>query len=128
MRTLKPTARTFELVAAIADRLALDFDDTVAEMDATAIEAVPAFGADAAIAAELTANHRSLLERFLTFAQHAESPLPIGVPPEALNGARTVARRGIDLDAIPRALGVPSRWCANAGWPVRMRSSVTGPI
>ncbi|QUW83981.1 helix-turn-helix domain-containing protein [Streptomyces mirabilis] len=100
MRTLKPTARTFELVAVIADRLALDFDETVAEMDAAAIEAVPAFGSDAAIAAELTANHRGHLQRFLSFARHAESPLPTPIPPEALDGARTVARRGIDLDAI----------------------------
>lgn len=100
VRTLKPTARTFELVAVIADRVALEFDATVAEMDAAAIEAVPAFGSDAAITAELTANHRSLLQRFLTFARHAESPLPIEIPPEALDGARTIARRGIDLDAI----------------------------
>lgn len=100
MRTLKPTTRTFELVAVIADRLALEFDETVAEMDAAAIEAVPAFGADAAIVAELTANHRSHLQRFLSYARDAESPLPIGIPPEALDGARTIARRGIALDAI----------------------------
>ncbi|WP_405598069.1 MULTISPECIES: PucR family transcriptional regulator [unclassified Streptomyces] len=100
MRTLQPTARTFELVAVIADRVALEFDETVAEMDAAVIEALPAFGADAAITAELTANHRSLLQRFLSFARHAESRLPAGVPPAALDGARTIARRGIDLDAI----------------------------
>ncbi|WP_329157916.1 helix-turn-helix domain-containing protein [Streptomyces sp. NBC_01717] len=100
MRTLQPTARTFELVAVIADQVALEFDETVAEMDSAVIEALPAFGADAAIAAELTANHRSLLQRFLIFARHAESPLQPGVPPAALDGARTIARRGIDLDAI----------------------------
>lgn len=100
VRTLAPTARTFELVAAIAERLALDFGETVAEMDAAAIEAVPALGADAALAAELTANHRGHLRRFLAFARQADSPLPIRVPPEALDGARTIARRGIDLDAI----------------------------
>ena len=34
MAAIAPTARTFELVATIADRLALEFDDTVAAMDA----------------------------------------------------------------------------------------------
>ena len=100
MAAIAPTERTFELVATIADRLALEFDDTVAAMDAAVIEAVPAFGADAAIAAVLTANNRGNLQRFLAVARHAQSPLSDAVPPEALDGARTVARRGIDLDTI----------------------------
>ena len=33
-------------------------------------------------------------------ARHAESPLSDAVPPEALDAARTVVRRGIDLDTI----------------------------
>ncbi len=100
MAAIAPTERTFELVATIADRLALEFDDTVAAMDAAVIEVVPAFGADAAIAAALTANNRGNLQRFLAVARQAQSPLSDAVPPEALDGARTVARRGIDLDAI----------------------------
>src|SRR6478672_8771838 len=95
-----PTVRTYELLAAIADRLALEFEETVAAMDAAVIEVVPAFGADAAIAAALTANNRGNLQRFLAVARQAQSPLSDAVPPEALDGARTVARRGIDLDAI----------------------------
>ena len=58
MRAVAPTARTFELIAAIADRLALEADETVAAMDAAVIEVVPEFGADAAIAAEVTATNR----------------------------------------------------------------------
>jgi hypothetical protein len=100
MTTSTPTARTFEFVAMIADRWAPEFDEIVARMDAAALEAVPALGADAAIIAELTANHRGHLQGFLAFARHADSPSPIVIPPEALDGARTVARRGIDLDAI----------------------------
>ena len=100
MRPVAPTARTFELMAAIADRLALEFDETVAAMDAAVIEVVPEFGADAAIAAELTATNRGNWQRFLAVARQAQSALSEAVPPEALDSARTVVRRGIDLDRI----------------------------
>jgi DNA-binding PucR family transcriptional regulator len=100
MTAVAPTARTFELITSIADRLALDAEETVAAMDAAVVEAVPAFGSDAAIAAQLTANNRGHLQRFLAVARQAQSPLSDAIPPEALDGARTVARRGIDLDAI----------------------------
>ena len=100
MTAVAPTEQTYELVAAIADRFALQFDETVAAMDAAVVEVVPVFGADAAIAAELSANNRAHLQRFLAVARHAESPLSDAVPPEALDAARTVVRRGIDLDTI----------------------------
>ncbi len=100
MRAVAPTARTFELMAAIADRLALEFEETVAAMDAAVIQVVPEFGADAAIAAELTATNRGNWQRFLAVARQAQSPLSDAVPPEALDAARTVVRRGIDLDRI----------------------------
>ena len=100
MTAVAPTARTYELVASIADRFALQVDETVAAMDAAVVEVVPVFGADAAIAAELSANNRGHLQRFLAVARHAESPLSDAVPPEALDAARTVVRRGIDLDTI----------------------------
>ncbi len=100
MRAVAPKARTFELMAAIADRLALEFEETVAAMDAAVIQVVPEFGADAAIAAELTATNRGNWQRFLAVARQAQSPLSDAVPPEALDAARTVVRRGIDLDRI----------------------------
>jgi DNA-binding PucR family transcriptional regulator len=100
MRAVAPTARTFELMAAIADRLALEFEETVAAMDAAVIEVVPEFGADAAIAAEVTSTNRGNWQRFLAVARQAHSPLSDAVPPEALDAARTVVRRGIDLDRI----------------------------
>ena len=42
MTAVAPTARTYELIANIADRLALEIDEIVAAMDAAVIEAVPA--------------------------------------------------------------------------------------
>ena len=100
MTAAAPTARTYELIAAIADRLALEADETIAAMDAAVIEFVPEFGADAAIAAELTATNRGNWQRFLAVARQAQSPLSDAVPPEALDAARTIVRRGIDLDRI----------------------------
>ena len=100
MTAVAPTARTYELIAAIADRVALEADETIAAMDAAVIEVVPEFGADAAIAAELTATNRGNWLRFLAVARQAQSPLSDAVPPEALDAARTVVRRGIDLDRI----------------------------
>ena len=100
MTAAAPTARTYELIAAIADRLALEAEETVAAMDSAVIEVVPEFGADAAIAAELTATNRGNWQRFLAVARQAQSALSDAVPPEALDAARTVVRRGIDLDRI----------------------------
>ena len=88
-----------ELIAAIADRLAMDSDAIVAEMDAAVIAALPQFGADPAIATELSATNRANLRRFLTVARHAGDRPPTDVPPEALDIARTLVRRGIDSDA-----------------------------
>ena len=58
MTAVASTERTYAHFAAIADRLALQFDETVAAMDDAVIEVVPAFGADAAISAELTQQPR----------------------------------------------------------------------
>ena len=119
MTPVAPTARTYELIAAIAERLALEVDETVAAMDAAVIEVVPEFGADAAIAAELTATNRGNWQRFLAVARQAQSPLSDAVPPEALDAARTVVRRGIDLDRIYEGYrrghaGGVERWLACA--------------
>ena len=100
MTAVAPTARTYELIAAIADRVALEADETIAAMDAAVIQVVPEFGADAAIAAELTATNRGNWLRFLAVARQAQFPLSDAIPPEALDAARTVVRRGIDLDRI----------------------------
>ncbi|MGA8545152.1 MAG: hypothetical protein WB785_07845 [Mycobacterium sp.] len=72
MTAVASTERTYAHLAAIADRLALQFDETVAAMDDAVIEVVPVFGADAAISAELTANNRAHLQRFLAVARHAD--------------------------------------------------------
>jgi DNA-binding PucR family transcriptional regulator len=93
-------ARTSALISQIAEQMLLSEDDIVREMDAAAIGLVPALGADAAIAGEVSASNRANLRRFLNVARHADSPPPPDVPPEALDIARTLVRRGIEFDAI----------------------------
>jgi DNA-binding PucR family transcriptional regulator len=95
--------RTAELVALIAAQLHADEDDLVREMDAAAIGLVPVLGADAAIAGEVSASNRANLRRFLTAARHVGAPPPVDVPPEALDIARTMVRRGIEFDALFQA-------------------------
>ncbi|WP_040631007.1 PucR family transcriptional regulator [Smaragdicoccus niigatensis] len=89
-----------ELIRAIAGRMLANEDEIVQAMDSAVIALVPVFGADAAIMAEASASNRGNLRRFVTVAQHADSPPPVDVPPEALDIARTLVRRGIEFDAI----------------------------
>src|SRR5436309_528140 len=88
----------FDLMAEIADRIEADLDDVVADMDATIIAAIPALSADPAIAAEASASSRANVRRYLAVARRAADPPPPDVPPEALDFARTVVRRGIESD------------------------------
>jgi DNA-binding PucR family transcriptional regulator len=100
--TVTTDARTAALMRAVADRMLAAEDDIVRDMDDAAFELVPALDADAAIAAEVSASNRANLHRVLSVARHADAPAPApaDVPPEALDIARTLARRGIEVDAI----------------------------
>ncbi|MEV0033528.1 helix-turn-helix domain-containing protein [Nocardia sp. NPDC050793] len=90
-----------ELMGDVAEAMLADVDELVAEMDAAEIELTPTVGADAALVADMSASNRANAVRVLTmFARRDAKTSPIDVPPEALDVARTVARRGIDLDVI----------------------------
>jgi DNA-binding PucR family transcriptional regulator len=94
---------TFELLAEIADRVEADLDSVVAEMDRAIMGTIPALATDVAIAAEASASTRANVRRYLAVARRAADPPPPDVPPEALDVARTVVRRGIESDAIYQA-------------------------
>lgn len=103
---------TFEMMAEIADLLEADLDSVVAEMDATVPDVVPALAADAAFVAEVSASNRAIVRRYLAVARRAADPPPPDVPPEALDIARTVVRRGIESDTIYQSyrLGQQTFW------------------
>jgi DNA-binding PucR family transcriptional regulator len=92
-------------MATIADRLSANVDEIADELVAAQIELSPVLGADAAIAAEVHASDRANVLRFLAIAHHADEAPPRDVPPEALDVARTLVRRGIEIDVILRAYG-----------------------
>lgn len=103
---------TFDLMAEIADRLEADLDSVIAELDAATSPVVPASGADAALLAEVSASNRAIVHRYLAVARRAADPPPPDVPPEALDIARTVVRRGIESDTIHQSyrLGQQAFW------------------
>ncbi|BBZ12649.1 PucR family transcriptional regulator [Mycobacterium branderi] len=111
-----------ECIAKVAELLLAELDEVGDEMDAAEIELSPALGADAAILADTSASNRAVVRRFLTMCVRSEgSPVSVDVdvPPEALDAARTVARRGIEFDVIIQAYRRGTyvawrRWLANA--------------
>jgi DNA-binding PucR family transcriptional regulator len=109
------------VLAAIADRFEGDLELVLSEMDAVAIDALPASGRDPAITAEIHASNSGNIRQFLTLARGADDPPPLVVPPEALDVARTLVRRGIESDVVyqsyRRGQQVAWRWwmaCAEA--------------
>lgn len=92
------------LVGDVAELMLREIDQLVAEMDAAEVAVAPMLGADAAIAAEMSASNRANAARLLTTLSRREvGGAPIDVPPEALDVVRTVVRRGIDLEVIYQA-------------------------
>jgi DNA-binding PucR family transcriptional regulator len=89
-----------ELVASIADIVEGRLEDVVLAMGDTILAAVPELGADDTIRAEMLASCRGNVRRYVAVARRAADPPPADVPPEALDFARTVVRRGIETDVI----------------------------
>jgi DNA-binding PucR family transcriptional regulator len=93
-----------ELIADVADLLLADLGAIGAEMDAAEVALTPSLGADAAIAAEVSASNRANAQSILTALARRDGRYPpIDVPPEALDVVRTVVRRGVDLDVMFQA-------------------------
>jgi DNA-binding PucR family transcriptional regulator len=116
-----PSPTVLELLGDVADLLLEQLDELGDEMDAAIVQASPELGADAAIAAEVSASNRANVRRLLTaVARRDGRPPSMDVPPEALDVARTVVRRGIDFEVIfgayRRGQAVAwQRWLACAG-------------
>lgn len=85
----------------VAELMLAEIDDLVAEMDAAEVALTPAAGSDAAVLADTSASNRANAARLLSMYARREAKMAaIDIPPEALDVARTVARRGMDLDVI----------------------------
>jgi len=113
----------------VAELMLAEIDDLVAEMDAAEVELSPAAGSDAAVLADTSASNRANAVRLLSmFARREAKMAPIDIPPEALDVARTVARRGLDLDLIFQSY----RRGQNVAWSRYLRHASqlesTGPL
>ncbi|GAA5148312.1 PucR family transcriptional regulator [Pseudonocardia eucalypti] len=96
--------RTVQLLGDVAELLLADLEEIGEEMDAAEIDLTPALGADTAIAMDMSASNRANVRRILSaLARRDGRPPPAGVPPEALDVARTLVRRGVDLDVLFQA-------------------------
>ncbi len=89
-----------DVVGLIADDVEARLDDVVRAMAEAILSGAPHLPADDAIRADMVASCRGNARRYLAIARSAAAPPPSDVPPEALDFARTVVRRGIENDAI----------------------------
>ena len=110
-----------DVVRDVLQRAAAELLEHLDEMAATVTEAIltpdPNLATDPAVAAEMAASSRANVARFLSaMATRPDARLPAGVPPEAVDLARTFVRRGIALDTLAHAY----RRGQNAAWQAWM--------
>ena len=90
-----------ELVASIADIVEADLDGRRRRRwTPRSSQPSRSSGADPTMRRRRSASSRGNVRRYLAVARRAAEPPPADVPPEALDFARTVVRRGIESDAI----------------------------
>ena len=91
-------------VAAVARQLLDQADAMLEDMNAAIFETSPVLASDATLEAETVASSRANMLRWLSaMAAHPGEPVSEDVPPEALDLARSLVRRGIELDALLHA-------------------------
>lgn len=98
------TASTERHVAAVARQLLGEADAMLDEMNAAIFQTSPVLAADATLEAETIASSRANMLRWLgAMASHPGEPVSQDVPPEAIDLARSLVRRGVELDALLHA-------------------------
>jgi DNA-binding PucR family transcriptional regulator len=91
-------------VARVADELLADADSMLEEMNAAIFATSPVLADDPVIEAETVASTRANMLRWLTaMASHPGEPVSEDIPPEAIDLARSLVRRGIELEALLHA-------------------------
>ena len=121
-----PEATTAELVSRIATRLLDRGDELIEEISTAIFDASPVLAGDATIEAETVASTSANLTRWMTaMAANPGEPVSADLPPEALDLARSMVRRGIELDALLHAY----RRGQNVAWRRWMEAAaeIAGP-
>lgn len=95
------TNSTGERIAQLAGLLAAEEEQIFTEMDREVFAASPELASDATLAAETAASNRANMRRFVAAVQaHPERDVGGDPPPEALEIATSLTRRGMDVSAL----------------------------
>lgn len=88
----------------VAERCLAEIDDMLVVIDAAVFEVAPVLAEDPTLDAESRASSRANALRMLTALQRRPGePVPRGAPLETLDLARTLVRRGIELEVLVQA-------------------------
>ncbi len=89
------------LIKQVADHMLDEVDDVLGDIDAAIFEVAPVLAEDPTLAAESRASSRANVMRWVTAMQRRPGELlSRDAPPETLDLARTLVRRGTDLEAL----------------------------
>ncbi|WP_051471007.1 PucR family transcriptional regulator [Patulibacter minatonensis] len=118
LRWEPPSPEAAREIGAVARRMRAGFDELVDHMCAAILEASPVLAADPVLAASTRASTGANMRRWIgsTMAR-PDAPVGADVPPEALDLAREMTRRGIDRDSLLTAY----RQGQNVAWRTWMR-------
>ena len=88
-------------IGAIAALQMRDADEHADEITAAILESAAVLSEDPSLSAEMHASTRANVRRFLSLQiAHPGQPPPPDIPPEALDLARSMVRRGVDLGVL----------------------------
>jgi DNA-binding PucR family transcriptional regulator len=108
-------------IAHVAGQVLEEAESVAGEMDVAIFRAAPVLAGDPTIEAETKASVRANLLRWLRAAATRPERIPSGdAPPEVLDLAKTLVRRGIEFEALANAY----RQGQNVAWRRWMRTAV----
>ncbi|MFE3798647.1 PucR family transcriptional regulator [Nocardia tengchongensis] len=100
---------TTALIAAVADRFETRLESLELEIAEAVVAEVPAAAADPAAAVKVRVGMRANLRRLLALVRDHDDRLAPDVPPEALENARELARRGAGVEVAYQVHRVAQR-------------------
>ncbi|MFI6367707.1 PucR family transcriptional regulator [Nocardia sp. NPDC050630] len=101
LRWEPPSAHLLALITATVTRFVADLDGLVDEMTAAAITAAPALAHDAALEESVRASVRAMTLRWVEAERSRPGhPVPVDVPPAALDVARDLIRHGVEFQQL----------------------------
>jgi DNA-binding PucR family transcriptional regulator len=96
-----PSAHLTELIAATVERFVTDLDGLVDEMASAAVAAAPALASDAALEESVRASVRAMTLRWVDAERSRPGqPVPVDVPPAAIDVARDLIRHGVEFQHL----------------------------